>query len=308
MSAPMVRIASVDFGATKILVQVLGYRRQNQFGGEYPPYVEITTEERIDTTKGPNNPEEDYLRLYEVLERLQAECGFDGISVGIAARLDKLGVVAKGGSLRWEGRNLARMLTKDFNVPAIVDNDGAMLAAVEIVFGVLNQPEHQGKSGLIVAPGTGIAVCLFVQQGGRTVIYPGEGAHMVIDTTAKVSSDPTKVCGCGRPCVESMASGGAYERAGINPALLSEAAIVANLAPAYGTMIANYTKFLPSQVEVIVMSGGISHKRPTLVAVTEATTTAELNGYVPTPEFFLSQYETGGVLGSLARWMLSDHY
>lgn len=180
-------------------------------------------------------------------------------------------------------------------------SDGAMFAADELVFGSLRGQAYVERDGLVIVPGTGIAVCLYFWHNGQVVIKPGEGAHMLYDADTSANG-----CGCQSYCFESQASGVAYERKGVNPADLSEAEDVANMAPPLGRLVANIVKLQP-QIDVVVVPGTIANKRRSLTPAIEAATTDELHGYVPTPEFVRGSADVGGTRGCLAYWLLANN-
>lgn len=292
-------VCCIDFGATKVKIEILGLT----YGFVSP--VEVPTVTRLgqggfDTTS-PNNADEDYRRLRRALDALLTDVGFETISVGTAARLDGRGMIQKGGSLKWAGRNLQAMLECDYGVPTVVANDGAMFAADELVFGVLKDHSFQGRNGIVVVPGTGIATCLFFWTTLGFMIVPGEAQHGSYDRT-KLSNG----CNCGTYCYESApGSGAGYARIGVNPVKLDEPDDVANMAPPLGALVTSLVKAVPL-LDVVVVSGRIAHKRSSLADAIGRATTSELHGYAPTPAFIQGSSEVGGTRGCLAYWYLTS--
>ena len=292
------KIACIDVGATKGIVQVFAY-------GDL---TGITETHEFSITKDPNDFDVDFVNLCIALDKASAQCGgFDAISFGVAGRL-KNGMLASAGKLHdWVGKSFVAMLKERYpGVQVLVDNDGAMLTAVEIIFGVLSDPRYYGKSVLVVAPGTGIAVCLALFIDGKYVIRPGEGSHMVVDMSGPIEENDD-CCGMRR-CVESASSGRTLERFakqhGTTSDRLDDDTVNSLLVPQLAALVRN-TVAQNLDVEVVVMSGGVPHKRPLLTPAIAEATHVELNGVLDVPEFILSTYEIGGLLGCLARWMIA---
>lgn len=288
------RIACVDFGGTKGLVQVLGLNGKP-----------LSVLHHFEVSKDPNNRDVDYSRLAHALHALKRHEGFDAIVVGFAGEINDGLVVNAGNLTAWQGTNVREVLHREFNVPVLVDNDGAMLVANEIVFGVLRKPTYaQRKGGLLVAPGTGVAVTTFLRLDDRYKILPGEGAHMTVDFLGW--NEPTNAvppCGCGQKfCVESRASGRVLEAEG-DPEKLSNTTVNELLAPSLGALIANVINLLPGYIEVVLIGGGIPHKRSLLRGAIEQATATRLNGSRPTPPHLLAG-EAGGTQGCLAYYLL----
>lgn len=267
-----------------------------------PPGYRLVAKRHSLTTKGPNNPDEDWRRLRADLDSLRAEVGFDGFSGGVAARVDKQGVIRRGASLNWDGRRLGQMVTDTYGVPAITANDGAMFTAYELVFGALSSNgAHNGKSGLVLVPGTGIATCTFLWHEGKYLILPSEGQHN------PYGDKPSTGCNCQQYCYESDGGGVYYERTGINPLLLNDPQDINQISPAQGALVASFVRALPTVVDLVVVAGKIPHKRRQLIEAIEWETTNALHGYLPTPTFILGSAEVAGTEGCLAYWHLANH-
>lgn len=300
----MTRIACVDFGGTGVRCLILE-QDSSQDGPQGQPELRAISVLRGFQTSSPNDAAEDWFNLRVMLNQLNATFDFDAISVGFAGRLNKQGVCTTAGNLTdWAKRrwNLREMLEEQYHVPVLVANDGATLAAREIVFGALASPRLYGKSGLVVAPGTGVAVCAFLYLDGKYHILPGEGAHVVINGNPDALNPEC----CGRLCVESMASGRVLKQYAklyygvADPSLLTDSQVYAIMAKPLAGLIANQVRTLPNYLEVVVVGGGVTQHRPGLVAQVEHETRQQLGSGFDTPEFVISPHEEGGVYGAWA--------
>lgn len=292
------KIAACDIGGTKGLVSVFAYGNPE----------EITDSQEFQITSDPNEFSVDVMNLCDALDKVGTNCGgFEAISLGVAGRV-KNGRIASAGKLHsWVDMPIIEVLQGRYGVPVIIENDGGMLTAAEVTFGALADSRYYGKDALIIAPGTGIAVCVAIYRNGQYIILPGEGAHMTTDMYGPGEGDED--C-CGQQnCVESVASGRMLERhaaeENTTPANLTDDEVNELMGLPLGALVRNIVDLHPT-IDVVVMSGGITHKRPTLMETVESATTAELRGVIPTPAFVLSRFETGGLLGCLARWMVEN--
>lgn len=292
------KIAACDIGGTKGLVSVFGYGSPR----------ELTDSQEFSVTSDPNDYEADFGALCNALDKVGTNCGgFDAISIGVAGRVKHRQLASAGKLHDWVGQPIVEMLEERYGVPVVIENDGGMLTAAEVTFGVLADSQHYGKDALVIAPGTGIAVCVAIYRDGKYIILPGEGAHMTTDMYGPGEGDED--C-CGQQnCVESAASGRMLERQaaedGKTAADLDDDEVNELMGLPLGALIRNIVDLHPT-IDVVVMSGGITHKRSTLMETVESATTAELRGVIPTPVFVLSRFETGGLLGCLARWMVEN--
>lgn len=306
------RVACVDFGGTGVRCLIVE-QDSSQGGPQGQPELRTISVLREFKTSSPNDAEWDWINLRAMLNQLDSTFDFDAISVGFAGRLNKQGVCTTAGNLSdWAKRewNMRQMLEDVYHVPVLVDNDGATLAAREIVFGALSNPELYGKSGYVVSPGTGVAVCGFFFLDGQYHILPGEGAHVVIDGNPD-ALDPR--CGCGRLCVERKASGRELERQAkllygkdAKPDQLTDHQVYATMTAPLAGLIANLMRTFPNDLEIIVMGGGVTQHRPGLVAEVEHETRKQLGRGFDTPEFISSPHKEGGVYGAWANWWLKQ--
>lgn len=289
-----------DLGATKIVSEV--YEPDpGASSGSGPPTYRLLARRNSPTSKRPNDPDEDWHRIQADLRSLRSEVGFEAFSGGVAARVDKHGVIQRGASLNWEGRDLGQMVTDEFGVPAITANDGVMFTAYELVFGVLANTNHNGKSGLVLVPGTGIASCVFLWHEGKYLILPSEGQHN------PYGDQQSTGCNCQQYCYESSGGGVFYERAHIDPLTLNDAQDINQISPAHGALVASFVRSLPTVVDLVVVAGKVPHKRGQLIEAIEWEATRELHGYLPTPKFVLGSAEVAGTEGCLAYWHLANN-
>lgn len=298
------RIACVDVGGTNGQAQVLGWL----LGPDgLPSVVTLSRPEFCNMTKHPNVPEADYSRIYDMLSILQSEGGgFDAICVGFAGTIGKDGTILAAGSLpNWVGMNLGELLERDFDVPAVVADDSTMIAAAEIVFGVLRQPGYYGQSGLFIAPGTGVAAGYYLFIDGKYHIFPTEASHVHLPNEYIDAHVPSELCGCRRVCIESRASGRALEYGGtVDPSQLSDKEVCDRLAGPLGSLVRSLVVHMPMASEVAVVTGGIVHKRPKLMDEIELEAKRQIGEFLSTPKFVLSKYSEGNIVGSLAHWLL----
>jgi predicted NBD/HSP70 family sugar kinase len=285
------RVALLDGGATAFKAEVVDYERVDGF-----PAVTGISYSEFPTTQDPNDSDEDYRRVQAMLGELEQEHGFKAIVAGIAAIVGRDGVIGRGASLNWHGKNLGQLLASDFpGVPNAVANDGTMFGAYEIVFGALKDPKYRGRNFVVIVPGTGIGTCFGIWTGSGWQLMASEVQHTPYDR-----SRPPEGCNCGNYCFDSAASGAMYRRAGIDPATLDEAEDVARIAPPVGTLVASCVMRDPSGLDLVVVAGRTAHKRHSLIGAIRDATAAELHGFAGTPEFILGSDGSGGTRGALA--------
>ncbi|MGB9235953.1 MAG: ROK family protein, partial [Terriglobales bacterium] len=130
-----------------------------------------------------------------------ADANLRGIGIGCAGPLDSLcGTIGNANNLPgWEGGNPVDVLSREFGVPAALENDADAAALGEL---------HWGTGGprtrlLYVTVGTGIGVSAILDgevYRGADGYHPEIG-HQIVDPAGPV-------CSCGaRGCWESFASG-----------------------------------------------------------------------------------------------------
>ncbi len=183
-------IGGVDIGGTKIAVGVV-----DQSG-----HVLASSECATDVRRGFDDA---MLRVAMLLRQCleQAEVELHGIGIGCAGPLDSgTGILGDLNNLPgWKGGNPVEILSREFGVPAALENDADAAALGELHWGA-------GKSRtrfLYVTVGTGIGVSVILD--GK--VYRGlDGCHPEIGHHIIDPSGPP--CSCGvRGCWESLAAG-----------------------------------------------------------------------------------------------------
>lgn len=182
----------VDIGGTKVL------------GGVVDASGNILTTHREDTPKagGPALTE----TIIGVIQELLAQ--YDVKSVGISAAgfvsSDRQTMLATPNIAGWNGVNLKEEISREINLPIVIENDANAAAWGEAVYGA-----GRGESELMmVTVGTGIGGGL-VNNGA---LY--RGAFGVAAEFGHMRVVPNGYpCGCGRAgCFEQYASGNALHR------------------------------------------------------------------------------------------------
>lgn len=182
----------VDIGGTKVL------------GGVVDASGNILTTHREDTPKagGPALTE----TIIGVIQELLAQ--YDVKSVGISAAgfvsSDRQTMLATPNIAGWNGVNLKEEISREINLPIVIENDANAAAWGEAVYGA-----GRGESELMmVTVGTGIGGGL-VNNGA---LY--RGAFGVAAEFGHMRVVPNGYpCGCGRAgCFEQYASGSALHR------------------------------------------------------------------------------------------------
>jgi glucokinase len=137
--------------------------------------------------------------LRKALAGLGTDYKFLGIGVGAANGNYYKGTIEHATNLKWKGViPLAEMLTKEFNVPALVTNDANAAAVGEMVFGAAKGL----KDFIVVTLGTGLGsgiVCNGQLVNGKHGIA-GELGHTTVNYAGRH-------CNCGkRGCLETYVS------------------------------------------------------------------------------------------------------
>jgi glucokinase len=149
----------------------------------------------------------------ELRAALDANPGASAIGLGIAGTLDRRrGVVVNAVNLPLNDVPIGDVLSEQFDLPVLLDNDANVAALAEHRFGAAREAEN----AVVVTVGTGIGGGLILDGEvfrGRTGAAPELG-HVVID-----ADGPQCQGSCpNRGCVEAMASGTALAREGLTVA------------------------------------------------------------------------------------------
>ncbi len=183
-------IGGVDIGGTKIAVGVVDQAGRVLAGNECATDVQRGFDDAMLRVIG---------LLRQCVERAQVK--LQGIGIGSAGPLDSAtGILGNMNNLPgWAGGNPVQILSREFGVPAALENDADAAALGELHWG-------SGKSRsrfVYVTVGTGIGVSVILD--GK--VYRGvDGCHPEIGHHIIDPSGP--LCSCGvRGCWESLAAG-----------------------------------------------------------------------------------------------------
>lgn len=179
----------VDIGGTKILAIVVN----NKF--------EIVSRSKK-KTKGWVKGAEPEKRVVEAIRSalsLAGDVKVEGIGLGVPGPVDyKNGIVVTTPNMGWENFPLGDVITEEFSVPAVVDNDVNLGTLAEWLFSGYNDAKHV----LGVFPGTGIGGGLIIN---RKILHGASGGAGEIGHFTIQPGGP--LCGCGkRGCLEAIAS------------------------------------------------------------------------------------------------------
>ena len=144
--------------------------------------------------------------LAEGVRRVTAGAGPASIGVGASGPISPKGIILNPDTLpAFTGVDVPDLLTGEFGVPCVIDNDAVTAALAEATFGA----GRDDDSLLMVTLGTGIGVSM-LQAGSPVRGADGEhpeAGHMTI-------AGPPAACYCGRDtCWEQAASRLALQRA-----------------------------------------------------------------------------------------------
>lgn len=182
-------VVGVDIGGTKMMATVFNHKYEG-------------CGQCRKRSKPRNGGEAAEVRIAKIIRSALEEAGnpgIRGIGVGSPGPLDPVtGVIIDTPNLGWKDFPLADMLSKEFGVPVIVDNDVNVGTYGEWVFGDVSDCEDI----VGVFPGTGIGGGIIIN---RKLLHgysgaAGEVGHMTIEVDGPY-------CGCGkRGCLEALAS------------------------------------------------------------------------------------------------------
>lgn len=183
-------VVGLDVGGTKIMATVLNHKFK----------ILGRCKKRSKSRKNEEEKAED--RIIRIVTEALKEAGnpvIKGIGVGSPGPLDpKTGVIIDTPNLGWKNFPLADILSQQFKVPVVVDNDVNVGTYGEWCFGEVSA--CQDVVGLF--PGTGI---------GGGIIINGKMLHGFSGAAGEVGHMTLEVdgpyCGCGkRGCLEALAS------------------------------------------------------------------------------------------------------
>ncbi len=182
------RYIGIDVGGTKVLGLVCD-----------PTTGEIEARARAATPK--HDPSLVPEAIVDVARQLIEQTGSPvAIGCGIPGLVDHQGVLRYGPNVQGVlNLDIAGRLRREFNIPAVAENDASCAALAEHRLGAAKGHDHV----ILVTQGTGIGGALIM--AGRLVRgangFAGEPGHMLVDR-----SGPT--CACGQKgCWEAVASG-----------------------------------------------------------------------------------------------------
>jgi glucokinase len=191
-SQPQV-VIGVDIGGTNIKVVLVDPTRQRLL-----ERVQMKTQPQ----RGPRPIVADLRNDISKLGFLAEKRGFKlaGVGVGCAGLIDLVnGVVITSPNLPgWENLPLAQMLSQEFQIPVLVENDVNCICYGEYWLGA----GRDLGDFFCIAPGTGVGGCVFINGGAwqEHGYSAGEIGHMTI------KPDGEK-CRCGNyGCLETLAS------------------------------------------------------------------------------------------------------
>ena len=152
-----------------------------------------------------------YSQIAHLIERLIKLAGgkdnIAGVGVCTPGPLNpKTGVVINPPNLPgWRNIRLARLLERDFHLPARVENDANAAGLAEVLFGAAVGHRDVFYVTVSTGIGTGVIINKKIYHGKNGV--GGEGGHVSIDYRSSYR------CGCGTlGCIEALAAGPAMAR------------------------------------------------------------------------------------------------
>lgn len=170
--------------------------------------VVAATEIQIQITNGPEVIVKQLANAWRKLLKdvPYSEDGFAGCGLALPGPVNEIEqiVVAPARMPNWHNAPVARMLEKELNCPAFVDNDARAAALGEV-----GTPNHEYDNFIYVKTGSGIGACCVID--GKP--YSGSSG-LAGDITHTFSYPLTDItCACGRiGCLETVASGQSIRR------------------------------------------------------------------------------------------------
>ncbi|WML41318.1 ROK family transcriptional regulator [Neobacillus sp. OS1-2] len=137
--------------------------------------------------------------IHSVMDEMpKSKYGTVGIGIGVPGIVDKSGTILLAPNLGWKDLSLKQVITDEFNLPVIIENEANAGSYGEKQFGV----GQNFQNIVYVSAGIGIGVGIILNgelyQGKNG--FAGEMGHMIIEANGKP-------CSCGsRGCWEAYAS------------------------------------------------------------------------------------------------------
>ncbi len=153
----------------------------------------------VEHFKNTNNYPQDLENMTQAIQKI-ASGKIEGIGIGVAGPLDEDKSYMKAGPNipNWAGKPLKADLEKTFQCPVLLENDAAIAALGEALFG-----HGKRKNFNFIIWGTGVGGTAVQNVNGKITLTPFEAGHQVIESDSKI------VCGCGQNgCLEGLCSGG----------------------------------------------------------------------------------------------------
>jgi glucokinase len=289
-------------------------------------------ESQIVPTHAEGGFSESYGQIAHLIGRLVRAAGgkgnVGGIGICAPGPLDpRTGMVYNPPNLPgWRNVQLAKLLEKDFGLPARLENDANAAGLAEVLFGAAVGHQDVFYVTVSTGVGTGVIINKKIYHGKNGVA--GEGGHVSIDYHSPYR------CGCGHyGCIEALAAGPAMARRArvmleqehdlpsvlreltrghteeITPLMIQQAArqgdhvakvILAETGFFLGVWLAGMiTLFDP---EAIVIGGGVSHiGKPLFNKIKETIPHYTMNGFAAkTPLLPAKLRSNVGVYGAAA--------
>jgi glucokinase len=194
------RVLALDFGGTKLAAAVVDLEQEK--------IVSPVIRQPTPVAEGASGT----LQAMIACGR-QALAAFDhpeavkaiGISFGGPVSQDRQSVLRSNHVANWNGAPLVAELSRAFQLPAVMDNDGNVAALGEWWFGGQRQLDNLAYIQISTGVGGGFIFGRQLYRGGGLA---GEVGHYLVDVNGPQ-------CACGRRgCLESVCSGWAIARDG----------------------------------------------------------------------------------------------
>lgn len=148
----------------------------------------------------------------------------------------------------WTDIPLARLISERFGLPCRVENDANAAGLAEAVFGAARGHSSVVYVTLSTGIGTGIVLDGRIYHGRNGAA--AEGGHITVDYRGEGG------CNCGVPgCIESIASGTALLKRGLDPAALTDVQFD-DLTTALAAWLGGVVSMLDP--DIIVIGGGLT--------------------------------------------------